>query len=137
MLPEKTEVLREWLQKSAQDLQVAQYLLKAKPPFTESACFHARQCAEKFLKTYLISKEVRPWKTHSIEEIGNKALKFEPTLKKYIRAAEKLSDYAVTVRYPGDDDPPTLKAATTCVKVAKTLFEQILKRLPKECHPVS
>lgn len=73
MLPEKIEVLREWLQKSEQDLRAAEYLLQAKPPFTESACFHAQQCAEKVLKTFLISKEVRPWKTHSIKEIGAEA----------------------------------------------------------------
>lgn len=134
MLPEKIAVLREWLQKGEQDLKAAEYLLQAKPPFTESACFHAQQCAEKVLKTFLISKEVRPWKTHSIKEIGVEAVKFEPLLQKYISAAEKLSDYAVTVRYPGEDDPPTYKEAMDCVKVAKDLYQQVVSRLPAGVH---
>lgn len=135
MQPEKTAVLREWLEKSRQDLSTAQHLLKTRPDLSEPSCFHAQQCAEKILKAFLIWKDIRPWKTHDIEEIGNKVLGYEPSLGALLKQAQKLSDYAVTSRYPGEDDPPTAEEAECCVKLAQEVYERVLKKLPVESHP--
>jgi len=47
-------------------------------PTTDAICFHAQQCAEKYLKAYLIfnGKEVR--RTHDIAELISQCSEVDP-----------------------------------------------------------
>jgi len=44
-----------WIKKAENDLVAAEHLLTARPhtPY-DTICFHAQQCAEKYLKAFLI-----------------------------------------------------------------------------------
>jgi HEPN domain-containing protein len=39
-----------WVEYAEEDYLVARSTLRRKKPLTHSACFHAQQCAEKYLK---------------------------------------------------------------------------------------
>lgn len=44
----------EWIQKAEDDFIVAQKMLRArKYPVYDAVCFHAQQCAEKYLKAFI------------------------------------------------------------------------------------
>ena len=44
----------EWVQKGEDDFIVTQKMFRArKQPVYDAVCFHAQQCAEKYLKAYL------------------------------------------------------------------------------------
>ena len=43
-----------WVERAEEDYAIARFALRRKPPFTYSACFHAQQCAEKYLKALLV-----------------------------------------------------------------------------------
>lgn len=48
-------VTREWVTKAENDLRVAVYLLEPRVDQpTEAVCFHAQQCAEKYVKALLV-----------------------------------------------------------------------------------
>ncbi len=49
---------RNWFEKADQDLEMARRALDPKQPLSEMACYHAQQCAEKYLKGYLIAHSV-------------------------------------------------------------------------------
>ena len=57
----------EWIQKAEGDLATAHRELRArKSPNFDAACFHAQQCAEKYLKA-LLQEDVIPFgKTHNL-----------------------------------------------------------------------
>ncbi len=43
-----------WVDRAEEDYLLARFALRRKKPLTYGACFHAQQCAEKYLKAILI-----------------------------------------------------------------------------------
>ncbi|MBI4406167.1 MAG: HEPN domain-containing protein [Deltaproteobacteria bacterium] len=135
MLPEENaQVIKEWLQKSAQDLLAGEHLLKQKPILTEPVCFFTQQAIEKALKAFLIWKGIRPKKTHDLRELSSHVLQFDLSFRPLLHQVESLSRFAVTIRYPGEDDPPTIREARGNLKLARKVYREVLKRLPNEIH---
>ena len=51
----KIDLLKAWIKKAENDLIAAKILFKTKPePPLDIICFHAQQCAEKYIKAYLV-----------------------------------------------------------------------------------
>ncbi|MFH0958378.1 MAG: HEPN domain-containing protein [Pseudomonadota bacterium] len=67
-------------------------------------CFHAQQCVEKYIKALLIVHEIDFPKTHDIERLIQL---LPPNISLPIAVPDQalLTTYAVTARYPGDDEP--------------------------------
>ncbi len=57
-MPDKTKWVNEWKQKADNDLRTAEIVLSSEEPPTDTICFHAQQCAEKYLKSYLTLKDI-------------------------------------------------------------------------------
>jgi len=70
---DKGEIIREltlsWFKKGDNDLKTAQHCLSLEPPPTDTICFHAQQCAEKYLKGFLSFHQIYFPKTHDIENL--------------------------------------------------------------------
>jgi HEPN domain-containing protein len=98
---------------------------------TDTVCFHAQQCVEKYLKALLVLLSVDFPRTHDIRRL----LMFLPQdLAAALGPAdqERLTDYAVTTRYPGDYEPIPLKEARRAVQLARAVRRAVRKLLPKE-----
>ena len=69
--PEETrrELVREWLEKSQNDLGLAEYLIRERSPYLNAIGFNAQQAAEKILKAFLVRHQVEFPKTHNIGEL--------------------------------------------------------------------
>ena len=63
-------VVREWVVKAENDLTNAAHVLKlaAECP-SDTVCFHAQQCVEKYLKALLVLDGIDFPKTHDIERL--------------------------------------------------------------------
>ena len=85
------ESAKKWILKAENDLKIAKDEITMENPATDAICFHAQQCAEKYLKAYLIfnNREVR--KTHDIAELISLCSEVDPEVS--------LTDYAVEIRY--------------------------------------
>jgi len=65
-----TAITREWIVKADNDLKTASHTLKMpKGCPTDTVCFHAQQCVEKYLKAFLVWKGIDFPKTHDIEHL--------------------------------------------------------------------
>jgi HEPN domain-containing protein len=93
--------------------------VRRKKPLTYVACFHAQQCAEKYLKAILVSRQVAFSRTHDLLLLNNLCEKAGALLGVEARGLNTLSDHAVKVRYPGDD--PTPEEAREALAIAKTV----------------
>jgi HEPN domain-containing protein len=52
-------IAREWIIKAENDLKTASHTLKiGKGCPTDTVCFHAQQCVEKYLKAFLVCKGI-------------------------------------------------------------------------------
>jgi HEPN domain-containing protein len=71
-------------------------------------------------------------KVHYLKEIGDACIERDASLQEIVARAVPLTEYAWKFRYPGEPDQPSKKEAKEAVTVATEVFEELLKRLPKE-----
>lgn len=116
-------VTLEWIEKAEGDFRTAMREFRArKKPNYDAACFHAQQCAEKYMKAYLQEKSVSVDKTHDLLRlvslmpmvVGLQAMKAQLAL---------LSSAAVEFRYPGEQ--ASRETAKECIQVCKSVRTEI------------
>ncbi len=134
-MSEANEILviaRDWVQKAENDLKNATYTLgMGEDCPTDTICFHAQQCVEKYLKALLVLKRIDFPKTHDIKElIALLPSKIRPQLTP--EEQRRLTDYATVTRYPGDYEAISLAETRRAVKIARRVRNEIRRLLPKE-----
>ena len=124
------KIVREWVSKAEDDYVVARRELGArKSPSYDASCFHAQQCAEKYLKALLQSKGARFAKTHNLEKLID-LLPPDVTWLALRPRVIPLSLYAVELRYPGASATKAqAQAALTVCRDLRTHARALL-RLP-------
>jgi len=129
---ESTIVAREWIIKAENDLKTASHTLKMGSGCpTDTVCFHAQQCVEKYLKAFLVCKGIDFPRTHDVERLI--ALFPENIwLRLSIEEQRRLTGYATVTRYPGDYEPIALSEAQHSVKLARRLRKELRELLPKD-----
>jgi HEPN domain-containing protein len=100
-MKDKLEYLRDWFAKARSDLKIARDEMNTAEPATDAVCFHFQQAVEKMLKAWLIWHEAEFKPIHNIEVLLAACEKMDPSFME-LRAAEKLTPYAVQVRYADD-----------------------------------
>jgi HEPN domain-containing protein len=118
---------REWVEKAEGDYASALRELRArKTPNYDSACFHAQQCIEKYLKACLQEKGIAFGRTHDLsvllDLVPSKKGHFLELLRPNLRA---LSAFAVEFRYPGESADKIIasQAVKTCGSARMTFRE--------------
>ena len=92
----------EWVEKSEEDWNAMLSLNRArKNPAYGVVCFHAQQCAEKYLKGRLEEGGIAFHKTHDLNELLKQALAIEPTWNSLDAELDNLNRFSVLFRYPG------------------------------------
>ena len=93
----------EWVEKAEGDFLTAGRELRArKSPNYDAVCFHAQQCAEKYLKAALQENGERIPKIHFLLELLAMVLKFDGSYEFLKADLQILEDYSVRFRYPGN-----------------------------------
>lgn len=92
----------EWIEKAEGDWATLNRENRArKNPNYDAVCFHAQQCAEKYLKARLFDAGISFAKIHDLEILLNSLLQIEPGYNSMRNEAIVLSSFAVEFRYPG------------------------------------
>lgn len=118
----------EWIQKAEGDLATARRELRARTaPNYDAACFHAQQCAEKYLKA-LLQEAVTPFgKTHNLSLLLDLLKDQYPALELIRPTLAMLSAYAVEYRYPGESaDKDVARQAVKMAEEVKQLVAGFL-----------
>lgn len=125
----KKALINSWIKKAEKDLLTAEHELSFSDAVTESICFHCQQTAEKFLKGYLVFLSISFTKIHEIGELITKCENNDNEIFIFKEEADKLTDYAIIIRYPEEPLEPTLKEANEAFEAAKKIREFILSKL--------
>ena len=92
----------EWVAKAEGDFATAGREIGAvESPNYDAACFHAQQCAEKYLKARLVEAGIEFSKTHDLGALLDLLVPAEATWELLRFELDSLTDRAVEVRYPG------------------------------------
>ncbi|MBL4759562.1 MAG: HEPN domain-containing protein [Mariprofundaceae bacterium] len=94
----KLDLVRGWLLKGDSDLLNAKRTVNSEGPY-DTACFHAQQAVEKYLKAVLIYDDQLVPKTHDLEELQLLCESLVNNREFSDLELVELSDYAVSVRY--------------------------------------
>jgi len=119
---------REWIDKAEGDFATASREIRArKSPNYDAACFHAQQCAEKYLKAILQEAAIPFGKTHHLISLLELMLGVEPSLEMLRPQLQSLNTYSVSVRYPGESADRTM--AREALHLAKTIRTEARRKL--------
>jgi HEPN domain-containing protein len=127
--PDPLRIAKQWAEKAEHDLTVAQHTLRLEKscPY-DMVCFHAQQCAEKYLKALLSFQKIDFPKTHDLTEL----LALLPVNLQSGFPPEELADlnpYAVEGRYPGEmetEDRTDAKSAIELSLKVRSVVRKIL-----------
>ncbi|MEI6127445.1 MAG: HEPN domain-containing protein [Pseudomonadota bacterium] len=122
----------QWIAFGDEDLEFAKHglTLASIAPYRLIA-YHAQQCAEKYLKAYLVYHRIDFPYTHNIARL----LELCPDRHgwdKDIEEAEELTPFAITTRYPGEDEPVTESEAKRAIDIAEGVRKIISSFLLKK-----
>ena len=95
-------LVTEWVEKAEADYRGALALRRLRrDPVPDLVCYHAQQCAEKYLKALLVFYGMLAPRSH---DLGAMATQLAALLPKVIRLhgdCAALTQYGVEMRYPG------------------------------------
>jgi HEPN domain-containing protein len=128
---DKLDIVKSWFRKAENDLINAEYTMTMSNPPCDTVCFHAGQCAEKYLKGFLTHHQIEFPRTHSIDNLIGLCKQAATAIETELGdTAEILSSYGVAVRYPDGvyyDIPK--EDATESIRLAKMVKAFVLKQL--------
>ena len=131
-MPDELALARGWFLKAESDLNTAKRMAESDGPY-DTACFHAQQAAEKYLKGLLALRGEPFHRTHNLEELQHlgEALPAWPLAG--LDLAE-LSSYAVEARYDFEFWPDR-RTTQEAVRLASEVRRLVLGAVPQNARP--
>jgi len=127
----KEEIIEEvklWIKKADADLRTSRKLLDLnEEPWLIT--FHAQQAIEKYLKAYLIYKQIRFKKTHDILKLLKLCINEDKDFEELKKLdLSRFKEYATNFRYPSYYEP-SLEEAIEAIEIAEKVREFVLKKI--------
>ena len=124
---------RGWFRKGDSDLVTARRLVAAGEPY-DTACFHAQQAAEKYLKGLLAFHEQSIPLLHDLYRLERACAAIEPRLVLSAPSLAGLTPYAVELRYDFDFWPEE-ETAREAIEACEQVRGAVLALVPGEAWP--
>jgi len=114
----------EWVEKAEGDFATASREGRVrKAPNYDAVCYHAQQCAEKYLKACLQEADMPFGRTHNLLALLDLLLPIAPALGILRSHLQAFTVFAVDVQYPGEsaDKAEAREALRLCRAVRRRL----------------
>ena len=128
--PEPPESVGEFVVMAEEDLLALSAIVAAERVAWSAGGFHAQQAAEKYLKALLVSRWVRPPRTHDLHQLVAAARATGCDLPDLHRECEALNPYAVELRYRWGGFIPDEATGRTVVAAGYRIVELAKGLLP-------
>ena len=116
-----------WVRKAEADWLGVQQLDAKEHRLNDLICFHCQQAAEKYLKALLQELGLPVPRTHDLEDLFDRLLPHDSTLRGMRRRLASLSQFAVDYRYP--DMSGTTRQSKAALRATARVREQLRRRL--------
>ena len=113
------EYIQEWINKAQKDIKTVE-IMKEYEDMTEIICFHCQQAVEKYLKALLIKNGEEITKTHNIDYLLNKCIKYNNEFEEFL--GTPLSEYAVDTRYHDVRYIPSKEETEEAINIVNRCF---------------
>ena len=122
-----------WIRKAESDLANADLCIGHESAL-DTACFHAQQAAEKYLRAYLIATNLDFPFIHNLEVLIEICGRSDPAFLSIKSLGQSLTPYAVALRYD-TGFWPSPEIAREARNAAVTIAEFVQQRLPPGTIP--
>ena len=120
---------RAWFAKADADLELARRALGPDQLLPDMDCYHAQQCAEKYLKGYLFAHDVPFRFVHDLPYLLRLCTGPNPALADLRSATEILNEYSAITRYPTEGGhEPDIEAAEQAIELAEQIAAAVVRR---------
>ncbi len=130
--PRYPQDIKAWFGKAKDDFRWGKYDLKG--GFYSQACLAAQQTIEKVLKAFLLSNNILVRKTHNLNILLRKCIKFDKSLARFRDECRIIDRYYFESRYP--DFGPTgeygREQAQEALKTAREILDNIEGKIKKQ-----
>lgn len=123
----RADLVKGWLLKAESDLTNARLCLAAGQAL-DTVCFHAQQAAEKYIKAYLLVKEIEFPFIHNLEKLIELCEQCDPSFQDIRALSQGLTPYAVELRYD-DEFWPSTDTARQALDAALAIKDFVMVRL--------
>jgi len=132
-MSDPADLARGWFRKGDSDLSTARLVAAGAGPY-DTACFHAQQAAEKYLKGFLsLVRQPFPL-THNLEELERRCSAVNPAPDLAGCDLTQLTPYAVQLRYDSSFWPDQT-TALEAIDLAEQVRTAVLAVAPPAAHP--
>jgi HEPN domain-containing protein len=119
-----------WFDKADKDLKVAELALSSDPNLADEACYHAQQCAEKYLKGFSVARNTEFPFTHDLARLVELCSGLDAAFAALEGSADALYDFATEARYPSDELPElTAEVANLALRHARQVRDFVRAKL--------
>ena len=132
-MPDELSHVRGWFLKAESDFITAERGVESDGPY-DTACFHAQQAVEKYLKGFLALHRQAFHQTHNLEELQRLGQSSVPGWPLAGMDLTELTSYAVQVRYDLEFWPDH-ETAREALEMAREVRRRVLAAVPKEAQP--
>jgi len=126
----KIDLVQGWLLKAESDLANVRMCLTNNQSL-DTACFHAQQAGERFIKAYLTEQEIDFPLIHNLEKLIELCATREPSFQSIKTLGQELTPYAVALRYDSEFWPD-LETAQQALETALKIKSFVLDKLSPE-----
>ncbi len=117
----------EWVELAEEDYAIARLIQREQLAMRNGICFHAQQCAEKYLKAWLQENNIPVPRTHNLDELLNLILPPIPSWRSWKTDLSVLSKHAVDTRYVGQS--PTAADAENAMRICEKVRQGVRAEL--------
>ena len=122
---------QDWIDMAEDDLEVARRALGPPDSLPWVACFDAQQCAEKFLKGFLVAQNLEFLRVHDLVYLVRRCNEVEPSFDQLMMTARILMRYGAAIRYPVDGfADPDEEEASEALELATQVTVFVKQKLP-------
>jgi HEPN domain-containing protein len=122
----------EWVSFADDDLRLAEHSLQmgVECPY-RLVGYHAQQCAEKYLKAYLVLSGIDFPPTHNIARLVELCPE-DLNRRVILREAAWLTTFSTTARYPGEGSQATADEARRAIRIASQVRQVVRDTMVRE-----
>jgi HEPN domain-containing protein len=132
-MKDRRALAQGWFRKGDSDLADARRTVASDGPY-DTACFHAQQAVEKYLKGYLAWQDQPIPRTHDLEELQQVCFRLTPMPELARFDLAELTGYGVELRYDAEFWP-SQATASEAVTVAERVRSIIQSCVPPDSAP--
>ncbi|MES2794804.1 MAG: HEPN domain-containing protein [Bacteroidota bacterium] len=128
-MSEQFDEIKQWIIKADHDLGTAKITYLHIPEYLDTVTFHCQQAVEKYLKAYLIFKNLPFRYSHDLVYLVDLIDQVDNDFVQFYDEVSELQGYAVEIRYPNETIFLSNDKVEKAIEIAKLIIDFVTGKI--------